>query len=149
MYMPHTVTVYNVSREVDPTTFEDVYVNYITVLEGVFLDATKGANVRQSGLESADAVVLHIPFDVVATDGKTGQPQEYCPPMEFWRAQDKSGLWTLSVDKNTFFCKGVVIEADKSEEYINLMHDDVYTVTKADIKDFGSLAMRHWEVGGA
>jgi len=147
MYMPHTVTLYNVSVEADPETLEDVVENHITILRGVFLDASKGANVIRSGLEGADAVTLHIPFNVVAVDGLTGAEKVYSPPMEFWRAEDKTGLWTLSVDRNTFFVKGEVVE-DQSEEYINLKHDGVYTVTTVDEKDFGSSDLQHWEVGG-
>lgn len=153
MYTPHAVTVYNVTTETDPATFEDKIVNHITILRGVFLDASKGTNVRESGLEDADAVVLHIPFSVTAVDGVTGAEKRYVGPMEFWRAADKSGIWTLSVDRNTFFVKGEVVENDsdpkkRTEEYINLAHDGVYTVTKVDEKDFGSPAMQHWEVGG-
>lgn len=58
---PHTVTIYNVSQETDPATFKDVEKTYITVLRGVLLEASKAANVRQSGLEGADAVNLYIP----------------------------------------------------------------------------------------
>lgn len=145
MYTPHTVTIYNISVEQDSATFEDVTTNNITILRGVFLDATKGTNVRQSGLEGADAVILHIPFDVDAR-GVDGQPKRFVGAMEYWRSADKSGLWTLSDDQKTFFCKGIVTD-DESEEYINMMHDDVYTVTKVDEKDFGSAYMQHWEVG--
>lgn len=147
MILPHTVTIYNVVTETDQTTFDDVTTNYITVLRGVLLDATKGRNVRESGLESADAVTLHIPMGIKAVDGVTGAEKEYVGPIEFWKAADKSGIWTLSPDRNTFFVKGEVVEADKTEEYINLAHDGVYTVTKVDEKDFGGL--QHWEVGGA
>lgn len=151
MYMPHTVTVYNVVTETNPETFEDKTVNYITILRGVFLDASKATNVRESGLEGADAVTLHVPFSVTAVDGVTGESKQYVGPMEFWRAEDKSGIWTLSTDRNTFFCKGEVVETEpkkNTEEYINMAHDGVYTVTKVDEKDFGSAAMQHWEVGG-
>lgn len=175
MYTPHTVTVYNVVTETDPTTFEDTTTNYITVLHGVFLDASKGTNVRESGLEGADAVVLHIPFSVDAVDGVTGAKKRYVGPMEFWRAADKSDLWTLTVGRDTYFVKGEVIETEwaafapadydgvvssdgylfvagrevtVTEEYINLMYDNVYIATKVDEKDFGSPSMQHWEVGG-
>lgn len=150
MYTPHVVTVYNVSHETDPETFDDVTTNNITILKNVFLDASKGANVRESGLEGADAVELYIPFSVEAVDGVTGNVKIYAPPMEYWRAENKSGIWTLSIDRNTFFIKGEVVEnIYTTEEYINLMHDNVYTVTKVDEKDFGSPSMQHWEVGGA
>ena len=147
MILPHTVTIYNVETATDKTTYDDQHTNHITVLHGVLLDATKGRNVRESGLEGADAVSLHIPMGIVGVDGVTGDEKRYVGAMEFWRAADKSGIWTLSTDRNTFFVKGEVVEQDKTEEYINLANDGVYTVTKVDEKDFGGLP--HWEVGGA
>ncbi len=152
MYAPHTVTIYNVSQEEDKTTFEDVQKSYITILRGVFLEASKAANVRQSGLEGADAVNLYIPFSTPAVDGVSGAQKRYVGPQEFWRASNKSDLWTLSTDGNggtTFFVKGEVVEPEKTEQTIEMLYDDVYKVTKADMKDFGSASMQHFEVGGA
>lgn len=149
---PHTVTVYNVTQETDPNTFKDTQKSYITVLRGVLLEASKAANVRESGLESADAVNLYIPFSAPAVDGVTGAEKQYVGAQEFWRADDKSGLWTLSTDGNggtTFFIKGEVVEPEKTEQMIEMLYDDVYKVTKVDMKDFGSASMRHFEVGGA
>lgn len=148
MKLPHTVTVYNVSTETDPETFEDTTVNHITVLSGVLLDATKGYNVRTSGLSTADSVTLHIPFSVHAVDGVTGTSRTYVDPVDFWNAQDKSTLWTLSTNGNTFFVKGNVVEPDKNSTYINTKYGEVYDVTKVDRKDFGSPRMQHFEVGG-
>lgn len=151
MYAPHTVTIYNVTQESDES-FNDTQRSYITVIRGVFLEASKAVNVRESGLEGADAVNLYIPFSSPAVDGVTGAEKRYAGPQEFWRADDKSGLWTLSTDGNggtTFFVKGEVVEPDKPEERIEMLYDDVYKVTKVDMKDFGSASMRHFEVGGA
>ena len=53
MYAPHTVTVYNIVQEIDPTTLDEVEKVYTTILRGVMLQASKGVNVRESGLESA------------------------------------------------------------------------------------------------
>lgn len=144
---PHTVTIYNVSTETDKTNFEDVTTQHITVIHGVLLDAVKAANVRESGLEGADAVDLYIPFDVKAVDGVTNEPKEYIGPVDFWKMEDKSKYWTLSDGGDTFFVKGVVVEPDKDREFIDMAYDDVYTVTKVDEKDFGGL--QHFEVGGA
>lgn len=148
---PHTVTIYNVTQESDEN-FNDTQKSYITVIRGVFLEASKAANVRESGLEGADAVNLYIPFSSPAVDGVTGQKKQYVGPQEFWRAADKSGLWTLSTDGNggtTFFVKGEVVEPEKAEQMIEMLYDDVYKVTKVDMKDFGSSAMQHFQVGGA
>ena len=151
MYAPHTVTIYNVTQEQDQD-FNDTQKSYITVIRGVMQQASKAVNVRESGLEGADAVNLYVPFASLAVDGVTGQEKRYVGPQEFWRAADKSGIWTLSTDGNggtTFFVKGEVVEPDKTEQMIEMLYDDVYKVTKVDMKDFGSAAMQHFEVGGA
>ena len=75
MYAPHIVTIYNIVQEIDPTTLDEVEKVYATILRGVMLQASKGVNVRESGLESADAVNLYIPFAVEAVDGVTGKPK--------------------------------------------------------------------------
>lgn len=147
---PHTVTVYNTYTESDKTTIKDTTVNHITVLKGVLLDASKAVNVRESGLEGADAVNLYIPYFVTAVDGETGEEQQYIGPMEFWALEDKTGYWTLSVKGNggkTIFVKGEVVEPDMDENKLNLSYDGVYNITKVDEKDFGRL--KHWQVGGA
>lgn len=144
----HTVTVYNIVQEIDPSTLDEVTHVYITILRGVMLQASKGANVRESGLEGADAVNLYIPFNVKAVDGTTGKPKTYTGPQAFYSAADKSSLWTLSVNGNggnTFFVKGEFVT---DNETVALAHDDCYNVTKVDEKDFGSAPMQHWEVGG-
>lgn len=149
MYAPHTVTIYNVVQEVDPTTLDEVEKVYTTILRGVMLQASKGVNVRESGLEGADAVNLYIPFGVEAVDGTTGKSKKYIGPKEFWKAKDKSELWTLSVTGNggeTIFVKGEYVTGD--EDLISY-HDDCYNLTKVDMKDFGSPDMQHFECGGA
>lgn len=145
---PHVVTLYNVMVEEDPSTFEEKTVNHITVLQGVLLDATKAKNVNESGLVGADAVILYIPKDVTATDGVTGAPKQYAGAVEFWRADDRTNLWTLSLGENTFFVKGEAVHPDWDAQKIEAAYDDVYNVTKVDFKDFGG-DMSHWEVGGA
>lgn len=145
MNLPHTITVYNVVTEED-AEFHTTTTNYMTILRGVLVDETKGRNIRESGLVTADAVILHIPRDIVAVDALTGETKEYVEPVAFFNADDKSNLWTLSVDAGTFFIKGEVVEAGKTAEYINMKYDGVYTVSSVDNKDFGGLS--HWEVGG-
>lgn len=148
MYAPHTVTIYNIVQEIDPTTLDEVEHVYITILRGVMLQASKGANVRESGLEGADAANLYIPFAVKAVDGKTGEAKTYTKPQEFAKAADRSGLWTLSYNGNggeTVFVKGEFISDNMT---VVQYHDDCYKVTKVDAMDYGSADMRHWEVGG-
>lgn len=150
---PHTVTVYNVEIATDQATLRDTAVNHITVLTGVFLDAAKAVNIRQNGLEGADAVNLYIPFDVEAVDGVTGKPKRYIGPLEFWRAEDKSGLWTMSIGStrtrgvsgSCFLVKGEAVHPELDAQTIEMMYNHVYDITSIDEKDFGGL--RHWEVG--
>lgn len=149
MYAPHTVTIYNIVRETDLSTLKEVEHVYITILRGVMLQASKGANVRESGLEGADAANLYIPFAVEAVDGKTGATKTYAKPQEFVKATGRSGLWTLSYNGNggeTVFVKGEFV-SDNME--IVQHQDDCYNVTKVDAMDYGSTNMQHWEVGGA
>lgn len=149
MYAPHTVTIYNIVRETDLATLGEVDHVYITILRGVMLQASKGANVRESGLEGADAANLYIPFAVEAVDGKTGEAKTYAKPQEFFKAADRSGLWTLSYNGNggeTVFVKGEFISDNMT---VVQYHDDCYKVTKVDAMDYGSADMRHFEVGGA
>ena len=120
----------------------------MTVLRGVMLQASKAVNVRESGLAGADAVDLYIPFDVEAVDGFTGKAKTYAGPQRFYAAEDKTDLWTLSVKGNggtTFFIKGEFVT---DNETVALAQDNCYTVTKVDEKDFGSVDMQHWQVGG-
>lgn len=142
MYAPHTVTLYN--------TISDNSGDYLycTILKGVMLQASKGANVRNTGLEGADAANLFIPFSVEAVDGATGNAKTYVDPQEFYNAEDRSGLWTISYNGNggiSFFVKGNFV-TDK--ETVARAQDNCYTVTKADAMDYGSADMWHWEVGG-
>lgn len=148
MYTPHTVTVYNIVRETDLSTLKEVDHIYITILRGVMLQASKGANVRESGLEGADAANLYIPFAVEAVDGKTGAAKTYAKPQEFFKSADRNGLWTLSYNGNggdTVFVKGEFVSDDMTAVE---SHDDCYNVTKVDAMDYGSADMQHWEVGG-
>lgn len=148
---PHTMTLYNVIMKTDPGSYEDTPTYSITVLRGVLLDASKGANVRASGIESADAVTVYIPFNVEAYDGITGEKKEYIGPVEFGRLEDTSGYWTLSPNNSPsahdFFVEGEIVEAGRGYQFISAKYDGVYNITKVDRKDFGSPDMQHWEVG--
>lgn len=148
MYAPHTVTVYNVSENVDTFETERKY----TVLDGVFLDISKAANVIKSGLESADAATLFIPFRVKAYDPVSGKARAYIEPTRYAELPDKDDYWTLSVGDGSsgvpcFFVKGIVAE-DLPYGSIRNKYDFVYDVTSVDTRDFGSASMQHWQVGG-
>lgn len=150
---PHTVTMYNVEINTDPSTIKDVIINHITILRGVLLDASKAANIRATGLTGADAVNLYIPRGVEAVDGVTGEDKQYVDSIYFWRSDNKSGIWTMSVggtkthgvNGSCYFVKGEAVHPDLSVDAIEMMYDHVYDITSIDDKDFGGLP--HWEIG--
>lgn len=147
MYTPHTVTLYNASENTQTQKAE----YNITILNGVFLDVSKGANVAKTGIENADSAKLYIPFSVKARNGLTGQEQRYAKPKEYERAEDKNGLWTLRTSGSTssaacFFVKGEVVKQSGYQE-INGNYDDVYRISAVDVRDFGSPDMQHWQIG--
>lgn len=148
MYTPHVVTLYNATE--DATTLELKY--NITVLDGVFLDIGKARNVEKTGLADANAVTLFIPFSVSATDGVTGAKKAYMPPKAYRALADKTGYWTLepggeASGSDCFFIKGKVVSSDGYRSLREAV-DNVYDVSTVDLRDFGSTAMQHWQVGG-
>ena len=128
------ITIYN--RHFDKATRLDKYQR--TILYGVFWDERKAVNRLQSGLEDADEVTIIIPFTVAAD-------KKYVPPKEFEKLLDKSNYFTLQEGDRVV--KGAVDfeitgkASDLDKEY------EAFTITSVDTKDFGSLHMRHWEVG--
>lgn len=134
---PDTITVYSLTE--DAVTFEKVY--NITVLKGVLVDESQGANVLKSGLSTADAVSVFIPFWV---DSGT---KTFLPEKEYERSNEKMKHWTLRAGKD-FFVRNEVIEPGKTRQQLEEMYDGVYSITTVDTKNFGSDDMQHWEVGG-
>ena len=144
MYAPHTVTVFNAGRA--------GAMPVATILRGVLLDISKGANVKASVLENADSATLFVPFSVEAVNAETGERQRYVSPKVYEQSENKSELWTLRTGgsgsaADCFFAKGEITLPEKYQA-VNTKHDHVYRVSSVDIRDFGSEEMRHWEVGG-
>lgn len=133
-----TVTLFN--RSFNPETEEEKY--YPTLLEGVDLVETKGANVSKSGMDSADAVKLYIDFANMA--------KQYLSP-KAWDAlpeEEKQDYITFHPTED-FFVKGDRSDVELPEEYAyEWMYenfDDVYKVTTVDkYEDI----LPHFEVGG-
>lgn len=133
-----TVTLFN--RSFNAETEEETY--YPTLLEGVDLVETKGANVSKSGMDSADAVKLYIDFANMA--------KQYLPP-KAWDAlpeEEKQDYITFHSAED-FFVKGDRSDVELPEEYVyEWMYenfDDVYKVTTVDkYEDI----LPHFEVGG-
>lgn len=103
-------------------------------LHGVFWDEVQAANVMRSGLENADTVSVMIGFDVDA--GSLG----YVPPMQWTPG---TGTWTMQPGDTAV--RHLVSAATEAE--LRALPYPAYTITRVDTKDFGSGAVRHWEVG--
>ena len=140
---PHTITVYSLSE--DQVTFEKIY--NITVLKGVLVDESQGANVLKSGLSTADAVTVFIPFSV-NSGAKT-----FLPEKEYNRSEHKMKHWSLRTGSDSgttgdFFIRGEVIEPGKNRTQLESMYDGVFSVKTVDTKNFGTVDMQHWQIGG-
>lgn len=133
-----TVTLFN--RSFNAETEEETY--YPTLLEGVDLVETKGANVSKSGMDSADAAKL---FVCIGEVNKT-----YMEP-KAWDAltEDEKKNYITFHSTEDFFVKGDQAAVDLPEtdayEWMRNNFDDVYKVTNIDkYEDI----LPHFEVGG-
>ena len=133
-----TVTLFN--RSFNAETEEETY--YPTLLEGVDLAETKGANVSKSGMDSADAAKL---FVCIGDVNKT-----YMEP-KAWDAltEDEKKNYITFHSTEDFFVKGDQTAVDLPEtdayEWMRNNFDDVYKVTNIDkYEDI----LPHFEVGG-
>ena len=132
------VTLFN--RSFNAETEEETY--YPTLLEGVDLVETKGANVSKSGMDSADAAKLFVCIDDV---NKT-----YMEP-KAWDAltEDEKKNYITFHSTEDFFVKGDQTAVDLPEtdayEWMRNNFDDVYKVTNIDkYEDI----LPHFEIGG-
>ncbi len=133
-----TVTLFN--RSFNPETEEETY--YPTLLEGVDLVETKGANVSKSGMDSADAVKLYIDL--------ASMPKPYIEP-KAWAAlpeEEKQDYITFTPAED-FFIKGdhtdAVLPENNVYQWMIDNYDDCYKVTTIDkYEDI----LPHFEVGG-
>lgn len=133
-----TVTLFN--RSFNAETEEETY--YPTLLGGVDLVETKGANVSKSGMNSADAAKL---FVCIGDVNKT-----YMEP-KAWDAltEDEKKNYITFHSTEDFFVKGDQAAVDLPEtdayEWMRNNFDDVYKVTNIDkYEDI----LPHFEVGG-
>ncbi|MGO5071750.1 hypothetical protein [Roseburia faecis] len=133
-----TVTLFN--RSFNAETEDETY--YPTLLEGVDLVETKGANVSKSGMDSADAVKLYVDFGNIA--------KPYLPPKEWENMPGKCKQHFLTFNPaQDFFIKGdhTDLELPESEAY-GWAHDNLDSVYKVTTVDKYEDVMPHFEVGG-
>lgn len=139
MYLPHTVSLINVHKGLP----------CLVLLRGVMLQALSGRSVQRRGDTEENEATLYIPLSVRAENG-TGEGLTFLPPLEYARCADPEKHWTLqpegeSAGRSSFFVKGEIPEACSLAE-AREKYDFVYVVGGWRLHDYGSLALRHWEV---
>ena len=135
----------------------------LTVLRGVMLQSAESPGVNASGFRSAsgtslrvlaaraESTMLYIPFSVTAEDGN-GQPKQYLPPRDYAALADRSGFWTLDpagdeAARCAYFTGEPLTEAlplQAAREQLG----SVWVLSGVRLCDYGSPALRHWEVTG-
>ena len=104
------------NKEFDKKTRTDKYVRH--VIEGCFVDEIQYMSTSKNGPDNADSVFIGVPNDNI----------------------------TIIPKKGDFVIKGEVKEDYQSLKDMQLNYDCVYTITKVDLKDFGSYP--HYEIAG-
>ena len=131
------VTIFN--RFFNPETEEEKY--YPTVLDSVDIVETRGANITNSGMNSADAVKLYVDFDNLT--------KPYIAPKE-WDAlpEDiKTDYITFHPDED-FFVRGDHTNELPNERVYEWFRDNVDSVYKISTVDKYEDVLPHFEVGG-
>ena len=148
-----SVVVYN--RYIDGLMETEYYVG--TRFDNVRVELTKGANIRESGLENADSCIVKIPNNGTL-------PKPYKAPQEWLLlpAEEKLEHFTLDTDNGTFFSivkkdeLGINIElpiglVDSSDykggfyQYVRNKYGYTYTLKTADVYNL----IPRFEVSGA
>ena len=139
MYTPHTVSLisYHSGRP------------YLTILRDVMLQGPDGRAVLQRGEQVSDNITLYIPFSVKA-ENPSGKAASFLSPKNYAAGIDPEKHWTLQPEgegagRCGFFVKGELSEPISLEEAYD-RYDFVYTIAGFTVHDYGSPAMRHWEV---
>ena len=139
MYCPHTVSIIYYHNKLP----------YLAVLRGVMLQGPDGRAALQRGEQIEDNVTLYIPFSVRA-ESPAGEKVSFLPPKDYAACTDPERHWTLqpegeSAGRCGFFVKGELSEPISLEEAYD-RYDFVYTIAGCTVHDYGSPAMRHYEV---
>ena len=139
MYTPHTVSLISYHSGTP----------YLTILRGVMLQGPNGRAALQRGEQIEDNVTLYIPFSVKA-ETPSGEPASFLPPKDYAASIDPEHHWTLqpegeSAGRCGFFVKAELTEPISLEEARD-QFDFVYSIAGFQIHDYGSPALRHYEV---
>ena len=141
MTFPHTVTIFNRIKSAE--TDKDIFL--VTVIKGVLFRAVDGNSRTDKGDVNRATFQLYIPLTA-----DTGR-KEYMSSAEFIRLTEEEARkkYTFST-KGDFFARGdfsklgsVPLKTSDVKEIA-----DVHKITAAELLDFGSVSLHHWEVRG-
>ena len=105
-------------------------------IKNVFWDDSKGVNISL-GYENADDVNVFIPK-------KQNDMTGYVAPKQY---KGMANTWTL--ENGDFIVKGETNETEVLNfKELSSKYDNVFKITLADDKDFGSKNMHHFEIRG-
>ena len=113
------------------------------------LQGSNGRGALRRGEQIEDNVTVYIPFSVKA-ENPSGEAASFLPPLEYAASDDPSHHWTLqpegeSAGRSGFFVKGE-LAAPISLEEARDRYDCVYAIAGYTVHDYGSPALRHYEV---
>ena len=139
MYTPHTVSLMN-SHKGSP---------FLVLLRGVMLQVMNGRSVQRRGNVEENRATLYVPLAVRA-ENAAGERLSFLPPGEYARCSEPEKHWTLqpegeSAGYGSFFVKDEIPAACTLAE-AREKYDFVYVVAGWQLHDYGSPALRHYEV---
>ena len=139
MYTPHTVSLINSHNGS----------LFLVLLRGVMLQVMNGRSVQRRGDVEENRATLYVPLTVRA-ENTAGEKLSFLPPRDYARCSDPENHWTLqpegeSAGYGSFFVKDEIPAACTLAE-AREKYDFVYVVAGWQLHDYGSPALRHYEV---
>ena len=139
MYTPHTVSLI-LFHNGSP---------FLVLLRGVMLQVMNGRSVQRRGDVEESRATLYVPLTARA-ENAAGEELSFLPPRDYARCSDPEKHWTLqpegeSAARCSFFVKGEIPAACTLAE-AREKYDFVYVVAGWQLHDYGSPALRHYEV---
>ena len=139
MHTPHTVSLMN-SHKGSP---------FLVLLRGVMLQVMNGRSVQRRGNVEENRATFYVPLTVRA-ENTAGEKLSFLPPRDYARCTDPENHWTLqpegeSAGYGSFFVKDEIPAACTLAE-AREKYDFVYVVAGWQLHDYGSPALRHYEV---
>ena len=139
MYTPHTVSLI-LFHNGSP---------FLVLLRGVMLQVMNGRSVQRRGDVEESRATLYVPLTARA-ENAAGEELSFLPPRDYARCSDPEKHWTLqpegeSAGYGSFFVKDEIPAACTLAE-AREKYDFVYVVAGWQLHDYGSPALRHYEV---